>query len=155
MDVQLNALPSLNCSDQSALYTYLRDVSNDSTFATSVLQVLIEERRSAHRSRWNNDRAAKAFQIGDVVKAHVQVLSKASSGTVKKLSYQARGPFQIKEILDRNSYLVVVYNSDSIATRKYKGSEMYLLPPTLYPHEPLDTMDEWYLNFYFPRYPHL
>ena len=53
MDVQLNKTPELNDADQSALYDYLRDVSIDSTFATSVLQVLVEERRTVHRDRWN------------------------------------------------------------------------------------------------------
>ena len=43
MDVELENLPTLNCENKLALYTYLRDVSNDSNFATSVLQVLIEE----------------------------------------------------------------------------------------------------------------
>ena len=106
MDVDLNVAPGINNKDQSSLYKYLRDVSNDSKFATSVLQVLIEERRTTHRTRWNNDRAAKEFKVGDVVKAHVQVQSNASRGEVKKLTYQARGPFQIKEVLEGNSYLV-------------------------------------------------
>ena len=51
MDVNLNAMPNHNCQDHSALYTYLRDVSIKSVFATSVLQELIEKRRSAHRSQ--------------------------------------------------------------------------------------------------------
>ena len=53
MDVQLNKTPELNDADHSELYDYLRDVSIDSTFVTSVLQVLIKERRTAHRDRWN------------------------------------------------------------------------------------------------------
>ena len=73
-------------------------MSNDSAFAISVLQVLIEERRTAHRLQWNTDCAAKLFKVGDVVKAHVQVNSKAATGDVKKISNQARGPFQIESI---------------------------------------------------------
>ena len=53
IDVNLNAAPSMNSTDYSVLYSYLRNVSNDSTFSTSILQVLIEERRTAHRTRWN------------------------------------------------------------------------------------------------------
>ena len=49
-------------------------------------------------------------------------------------------------MLDGNSYLVQRYNSTSTATRKYNGSELYLLPPSLFPHEPVDTMDQRYLN---------
>ena len=83
MDIDLSAAPNINYNNQSALYKYLRDVSNDSQFAISVLQVLIEERQTAHCSRWNKDRAVKMFQIGDVVKAHVQVQSNSSTGAVK------------------------------------------------------------------------
>ena len=53
IDVSLNSAPSMNSKDHSVLNSYLRDVSNDSTLATSILQVLIEERRTAHRTRWN------------------------------------------------------------------------------------------------------
>ena len=147
MDVSLDAAPNINSNDQSATFRYLRDASTDSKFATSVLQVLIEERRSAHRSRWNTDRAAKVFQVGGVVKAHVQVQSNAATSAVKKVSYQARGSFQIKEILDGDSYLVTRYNSNASATRKHKGSELYLLPPNIFPSDPVDTLDQRYLNF--------
>ena len=153
MDIDLNVAPTINCHNQSALYTYLRDVSNDSQFATSILQVLIEERRTAHRLRWNTDRAAKLFKVGDVVKAHVQVNSKAATGDDKKLSYQARGPFQIESVLAGNSYVVKRYNSTSSATRKYKGSELYLLPPSVFPNNPVDTMDQRYLNYSFAPVP--
>ena len=149
MDIDLHQLPSLNCDNNSALFKYLRDVSNDSTFAISILQVLIEERRSAHRLRWNKDRDVNQFHVGDVVKAHVQVQSNSEKGDVKKLSYQARGPFRIIKVLDANSYIVQRYNDPSSASRKYKGTELYLLPPSLFPHEPLDTMDERYLNSSF------
>lgn len=46
-----------------------------------------------------------------------------------------------------DSYIFHCYNSLSTATRKYKGSELYLLPSTLFPHESVDTMDQRYLNF--------
>ena len=47
MDVEFEDIPELNSANNSALFIYLRDVSNESKFATSVLQVLIEERRAA------------------------------------------------------------------------------------------------------------
>ena len=146
MDVELESVETLNCSDNSALYIYLRDVSNESSFAQSVLQVLIEERRAAHRVRWNKNRIEQIFQVGNVVKVHVQVQSNSTTGVVKKLSYQARGPFQVIRVLGANSYEVQRYNSKSSAPRKYKGTELYLLPPNLFPCEPMDTMDERYLN---------
>ena len=147
MDVHLSAAPSLNCEDHTALYSYLRDVSVDSIFATSVLQVLVEEHRTAHCTQWNEQRTAKSFKIGDVVKARVQVYSQASKGEVHKLSYQARGPFQITKVLDANAYIVQHYNEPDLVIRKYKGSELYLLPPSIFPHGHMETMVQYYLDF--------
>ena len=109
--------------------------------------MLIEERRTAHRDRWNSNRASKTFHIGDVVKAHVQVNSNLNKGVVGKLSYQGKGSFQIEEVLEANSYLVQRYDCPNGATRKYKGAELYLLPPSIFPNDPIDTVDQRYLNF--------
>ena len=138
---------NLNSDDNKALFQYLRDVSNDSTFATAVLQVLVEERRTAHRERSNQGQEESPFKVGDVVKAHVQVQSNASTGVVAKLSYRAKGPFQIIEDLGHNSYYVQRYNEPNSAKRKYKGQDLYLLPPSIFPVEPLDTMDTRFLNY--------
>ena len=147
IDVELSPTPTLNDSTNSALFDYLRNVSNDSKFAQSIVAILVEERRKRHRDRHNKDKVQPQFQLGDVVKAHVQVSSKKSSGEVKKLSYQARGPFQITACLGHNSYEVQRYNEPNSATRKYKATELYLLPPTIFPAEPLDTMDQRFLNY--------
>ena len=147
LDVDLAPTPTLNDNNNSALFSYLRDVSNDSAFATSVLQCLIEERRQAHKNRANMEKEPSTLKVGDVVKAHVQVQSNNEKGEVAKLSYRARGPFQITKDLGHNAFEVQRYNDPTSATRKYKATELYLLPPKLFPHEPLDTMDERYLNY--------
>ena len=54
MDVKLSPPPTINDEEQSALYIYLKDVSTDSQFSTTVLQMLVEEQRAAHRSRHNS-----------------------------------------------------------------------------------------------------
>jgi hypothetical protein len=109
--------------------------------------VLIEERRNTHRERWNSGATVKPFEIGDVVKAHVQIQSNSSTGVVKKLSFQARGPFQIIEKLEGNSYMVQRYGNKEAPHRKYKGTELYLLSSNIFTHDPVDTMDQRYLNF--------
>ena len=53
-----------------------------SKFAISVLQILLEEHRTAHRERYNKDKIAIKFNIGDVVKDHVQVQSNLSAEEV-------------------------------------------------------------------------
>ena len=62
MDVELSAIPSMNDNQNSALYKYLPDVSNDSKFATSVVQILVEERQKDHRLRWNKDKVEQLFE---------------------------------------------------------------------------------------------
>jgi hypothetical protein len=147
IDVELSPTPTLNDSRNSALFNYLRNVSNDSKFAQSLVEILVQERRERHRDRHNKDKVQPQFKLGDVVKAHVQVSSNKSTGEVKKLSYQARGPFQITACLGHNSYKVRRYNEPNSATRKYKATELYLLPPTIFPAEPLDTMDQRFYNY--------
>ena len=150
LDTEFLQPPQLEDGEQSRLHQYLRDVSNESKFAEGVLQILVEERRAAHNER-NNQRYSKGyespFKVGDIVKAHVQVNSNAKTGTVKKLSYRARGPFKITKALGHNSFEVQKYGDPSSATRQYKGTELYLLPPALFPSEPLDTIDQRYLNY--------
>ena len=75
-------------------------------FSILILQTLIEERRSAHRERWNKNREAYKFNKREVVIAHIQVQSKSDNGEVSKLSYGARGPFQIMKDLGSDSYHV-------------------------------------------------
>ena len=150
LDVSLLPDPPMNDGNQTALYQYLRDVSNDSAFATSIVQILVEERRLAHVDRHNNSISKSSqppFKVGDVVKAHVQVQSNATTGTVKKLSYRARGPFQITRDLGHNSFEVQRYGKPDSQVRKYKSTELYLLPPAIYPSEPLDTIDQRYLSY--------
>ena len=84
MNIELEQLPTLNCDHNSAVYTYLRDVLNDSSFVTPVLQTLIKERRTSHRNRWNKNSVEKLSKVDDIVKAHLQVQSITDKGIVEK-----------------------------------------------------------------------
>ena len=93
IDTELLESPTLNPGNNEKLFKYLRDVSTNSTFMTAVLKIIVEERQTAHRERWNNGNVLQLFQVRDVVKAHVQVQSKDDTGEVNKLSFQSHGPF--------------------------------------------------------------
>ena len=73
LDVELSPTLLLNTKTNSTLFQYLRDVSTDSTFSLAILQILIEERISAHRSCHNKGGDKCTLKVGDVVKSHVQV----------------------------------------------------------------------------------
>ena len=62
----------------------------EATFPTSVVQVLVEERREARRQQWNKDKIQPNFEIGDVIKAHVEVQSNTYQGEVKNLISSTR-----------------------------------------------------------------
>ena len=87
-----------------------------------------------------------ALKIGDVIKAHVQVNSDSKKVIVSKLSYKAKGPSIITADLGFDSYEVQRYNDNTSAKRKYKSTELCLLPPALFPSSPLDTIDQRYLG---------
>ena len=106
LDIELLDQSSLNNKEHSALFHYLRNISFNLQFSISVLQILIDERRSAHSERWNKNREAYKFNKGDVTKAHLQVQSKLDNGDVDKLSYRARRSFRIIEDLGSDSYHV-------------------------------------------------
>ena len=118
LDVDLSPSPTLNTETNSVLFQYLRDVSTDSTFSLSILQVLIDERRQFHRDRHNKGKIGCTLKVGDVVKAHVQVQSRADTGIVSKLAYRARGPFIITKDLGNNSFEVQRYGNADSAIRK-------------------------------------
>ena len=62
------------------------------------------------------------------------------------MSYKAKGLFIITSDLGHNSFEVQRYDKPSSAKRKYKNTELYLLPPALFPSKPLDTIDQRYLD---------
>ena len=61
------------------------------------------------QARANQNKTSPTFQVGDVVKAHIQVKSNAADGKVGKLSYQVKGPLQIIKDLQRFSEILVLF----------------------------------------------
>ena len=84
-------MPLLNTVANGDLFQYLMDVSTYSKFELSVLQVLLEERCNHMRDKKNEGKNEYELQVGDVVKAHVQVQSIAKRGIVDKLIYHSDG----------------------------------------------------------------
>ena len=73
--------------------------------------------------------------------------SRAETGLVRKLSYQTRDPFIITRDLGMNSFEVQRYGEVDSVKRKYKNTELYVIPSALFPSEILDTIDERYLDY--------
>jgi len=122
-------------------------MSDNSKFATEVVKIIVEERRKSMRARVNSTKTQPSFKVGDVVKVHVQVQSSTEQNRVGKLSYKIRGPYQIIKDHGNNSYDIQRYGNPNGAIKKHRACDLYLLPPNLYPSNPLDTMDQRFLNF--------
>ena len=69
IDINLSALPKLaHNSDQAAL-DYLKLTGSSRHFSFSILKILIEDRRTAHTERINNNRNVLVLEPGDIVMA--------------------------------------------------------------------------------------
>lgn len=133
LDVKISPTPVLNTETNSALFQYIRNVSTDSNFSLSILQIVIEERCSYHRDHQNKTKLECSLKVGYVVKSHIQVQSRAESGSVGKVCCRARGSIISTKDLRNGSFENKRYGAADSAYRKYKNTKCYLLPPTLFP----------------------
>ena len=98
------------------------------------------------RGKQNEGKQECNLKVGNVVKAHAQVQSIDKRGIVGKLSYRAHCPFVVTADLWHSSFEVQRYNEPTSTKSKYKNCELYLLSPVLFPSDPLDTINQWYIN---------
>ena len=55
LDISLASLPKLTDNQANSVLEYLRLTDKDKIFATEILKILVEDRRTAHRDRINNN----------------------------------------------------------------------------------------------------
>jgi hypothetical protein len=154
LDLDLSPIPVPVDGDVCELHAFLRFHQDNARIAAEVLKIIIEDRRCYHRERMNQDRDQVLFQVDDVVMVRVQVQSKATIDRVAKLSYRLRGPMIIKEVLGHGAYSVARFDNPDGPRRKYHAQDLSLLPPVLWPVEPLDGPDLRYLNSNHAPLPH-
>jgi hypothetical protein len=108
---------------------------------------LISEHRAAHRELRNSQiNRPREFKLGDIVFTNVQVQSKKSTGTVQKLAYIKRGPYEIIKDYMSGSYELKPLVGNAKATIKKHGSDLYLSPPSLVPFEQSASSDTQFSN---------
>ena len=100
-----------------------------------------------HAERVNNNKKIVELIVGNIVMVRTTVQSDASTNKVAKLSYQVQGKFRIVKCTGHGSYLVrKSYKPDS-PELKFMATDLYPLPPSLKPCEPVDSSDIRYLNY--------
>ena len=84
-------------------------------FSTSILiKLLIEDHRTFHAKRFNNNDKKPELVVGDIVMAKTTIQSDATVNKAAKLSYQVRGPFCIVKCTSRGFSLIRnLYKPDS------------------------------------------
>ena len=147
MDIDLEKLPKLIGPDSAtAVHRYLHGIAQQRETSRFIVKCLNDDRRAAHRERVNATRRPISFQVGDFVTVRVQHQSQASTNRVKKLEWDAKGPFEITKVHGHDSYEVRPYQRPDLAPRTYKTDQLRQLPPSIQPCSPLDTIDHRYLN---------
>ena len=146
IDIDLSALPQLTQNNAQSAVDFLRLTDSNRRFSSAILKILIEDRRDAHAERVNNNKNIVTLVVGDIVMARTAVHSDASSNKVAKLSYQVRGPFRIVTCTGQGSYHVRKLFKPDSPTLKFMAVDLYPLPPSLKPCEPVDSSDTRYLN---------
>ena len=81
---------------------------------------------------------------------NVQVQSKRNTGTVGKLAYIKRGPYKIIKNYTGGSYELAPLAGRSRVTIKKHGSDLYLSPQSLVPHQPIQSSDQAYADLKKP-----
>ena len=131
IDINLSALPQLTQNNSQLTIDYLRFTDSNRRLSSFIWKILIEDRRTIHAERVNNNKNIVVLIVGDIVMARTTVQSDTSTNKVAKLSYQVRGPFRIVKCTSHASYLVrKLYKSDS-PELKFMAIDLYPLPPSL------------------------
>jgi hypothetical protein len=81
-----------------------------------------------------------------VVFTNVQVQSRKTTHTVKKLAYIRRGPYTIVRSYPSGSYELQLLSNANAATIKKHGSDLYLSPERLIPHSPTQSSDQLFAD---------
>ena len=129
-----------------AALDYLKLTDSSRHFSSSILKILIEDRRTAHAERINNNRNVIILEHGDVVMARTAIQSNKQKKKVAKLCYAVRGPYQIIRTTGHGSYFVQKLHRPDSPELKFMTYYLYPLPPSLKPCEPVDTTETRYLN---------
>ena len=113
---------------------------------SSMLQILIAERRQRHRDLQNQGRTQRTFQIGDLVIIRKQVKSDSKQGTPAKQQFRWKGLYKIIEPVGERSYQVqklptLQGKGRPGKIRQYSAAVMERIPSALVVNKHLDTTD--------------
>jgi len=95
LNINLNAASKLIQNNTQAVLDYLKLTDSNGHISSSILKILIEDRRSAHVERINYSRNLVVLTASDIVMARTTIQSNLLKNKVSKLSYSIQGLYQI------------------------------------------------------------
>ena len=110
------------------------------------MKILIEDKRTTHTERINNNHNVVVLEYGDIVMVRTAIQSNTHNEKVAKLCYAVRGHYQIIRTTCHGSYFVRKLHRLDSPELKFIVYDLYPLPPSLKPCELVDTTDTRYLN---------
>ena len=126
---------------------YLHLAHADHSFAPSILEILVEDRRVIYAERINDNRNIISYEESDLVISHTEVDSGTEKDCVGISSYQDTEPFWSVHHIDHESYFVQRLSSPHSSKIKYIAENVYTLPPSILSCESVDGCDTRYLNY--------
>ena len=113
---------------------------------TTLLQILVMERRERHREMRNQDKSQRKFNIGDLVIIRKQVKSNAALGIPAKQRFKWKGIYKVLEKVGERSYKVqkqpsVQGKGKPGRPKQYSAAVMEKIPSSLVVSRHLDTSD--------------
>ena len=84
-DIDLSDLPSLVSNNAESVVFYLRITGSNRSFASTILKILVEDRRITHAEIVDDSRNIVTMQSGDIVMARSAILNNKAIDKVAKL----------------------------------------------------------------------
>ena len=139
-------MPKLVQNNANAALKYLKLPDSSRSFSSFILKILIKDHRIAHAERINISRNLVVLHVGDIFMARTAIHSNFSKQKFAKLSYSIRDLFQIVRNTGFGTYFVRNLNKPDSPELKFMAYDLYPLPPSLKPCEPIDSIDTRYLK---------
>ena len=146
LDISLNALPKLTKNNGQAVLDHLKLTNSARHFSVSIFKIIIEDRRTSHAERIDNNRNLVILKPGNTVIARIVIQSDKKKEKVDTLCYVVKGPYQIPRNTGHGSYFVKKLHKSDSPELKFIAYDLYPIPPSLKPCEPIDITDTRYLN---------
>ena len=124
LDINLNAMPKLFQNNTNTTIEYIKLTESSRSFSSSILKILIEDRRIAHAERINNYRNLVVLHAGDIVMARTAIQSDIFKHKVTMLSYSVRSPFQMIRNTGLGNYFVRKLNKPDSPELKFMAYDL-------------------------------